>query len=284
LDDQSRSDDATIESTMVGPLWARAKYSEMYPEILDDQHARSLMKTVQDMYPDADGEFQVLQEFIDELLGLAFIIRARTFDDKLEEFLAAHPSASIVNLGCGLDTTLERVDKGTLRWFDLDLPDAIELGRRLISETNRSQCITKSVLDYSWMDDVAFEPELGVFFLAGGLFAYFEEQAVADLLATMASGFPEGELVFDSSSSGGNRIVNRRLRKLGISGIDHAFDAKNVGQVEGWSSRIRVVDWFPFFSRVRKNSKWSRRTRFMMSMNSVLGLAKFIHLRFLEEA
>lgn len=31
------------------------------------------------------------------------------------------------NLGCGLDTTFERVDNGLLQWYDLDLPDAVEL-------------------------------------------------------------------------------------------------------------------------------------------------------------
>jgi O-methyltransferase involved in polyketide biosynthesis len=283
LDSLDNETDATIESTMVGPLWARAKYSQLYPEILDDRHASSLMEKVRELYPDADGEFQVLEEFIDELLGLAFIIRARTFDDKVGEFLVTHPNASIVNLGCGLDTTFERVDNGRLLWFDLDLPDAIDFRRRLIPDSERSRCIAKSILDYSWMDDVEFEPDRGLLLLAGGLFAYFEEQTVAEIITTMASRFPGSELVFDSSSSGGNRIVNRRLRKQGVSGIDHEFDAKSVNQVEDWSDLIRVIDWFPFFSRVKRSSKWSWRTRFMMAMNSLLGFAKFIHLQFSVE-
>jgi len=28
-----------IEETMLGPLWARAKYSQLYPEFLNDQKA-----------------------------------------------------------------------------------------------------------------------------------------------------------------------------------------------------------------------------------------------------
>ena len=29
--------EGTIQETMLGPLWARAKYNQLYPELLDDQ-------------------------------------------------------------------------------------------------------------------------------------------------------------------------------------------------------------------------------------------------------
>jgi O-methyltransferase involved in polyketide biosynthesis len=279
---ESADDAATIESTMVGPLWARAKYSQLYPDLLRDDQAIKLIKQVKRDYPDSQEDFDILENFIDELLGLAFVIRARTFEDTIAAFLQNNPHAAIVNLGCGLDTTFSRVDNGTLHWFDLDLPDAIEYRRRLIPETSRSRCIAKSILDFSWMEDVGFNISEGILMVAGGLFAYFEEKDVSRFFKAIAQRFPGGEIIFDSSSSRGNWVINRRFKKHGISGIDHKFDAKSPSQVESWSEHLEVIDWFPYFSRVKINPKWKLRTRLIMSLNSKLSLAKFIHVRIEE--
>jgi O-methyltransferase involved in polyketide biosynthesis len=276
------SDDttSTIQSTMVGPLWARAKYSALYPELLKDDQANKIWEEVVDNYPDYD--FSILEQLIDELLGLSFPIRARTFDDTILEFIKDKPKATIINLGCGLDTTFTRVDNGSIRWYNLDLPDAIEYRLRLIPETERSTCIPKSIFDYSWMKDIYFDKEEGLIMFAGGLFAYFEEEKVSNLFKTMAETFPLGEIIFDISSARGNRFINRRFKRLDITGINHKFEAKNRKQIEGWSNKIQVIDWFPFFSRIERNPKWSRKTRFMMALNSRISLAKFIHIRFLD--
>ncbi|MFW9767267.1 MAG: hypothetical protein ACFFF9_13495 [Candidatus Thorarchaeota archaeon] len=88
--------------------------------------------------------------------------------------------------------------------------------------------------------------------------------------------------MFDSSSARGNWFVNRRFKKFGVEGIEHKFEAKSQKQIEGWSSGIQIVDWYPFFSRIEKNHAWSRRTSFLMALNARFELAKFIHVRFRE--
>jgi len=265
---------------MIGPLWARAKYAQMYPSILKDDQAVKLKEKVLERHSESQEDFKILDEFVDELLGLAFIIRARTFDNTIRAYIEKKPRAVIVNLGCGLDTTFSRVDNGQLRWFDLDLPDAIEYRQRLIPETPRSRCIPKSVFDPEWMDSIEYDPSDGFLMIAGGLFVYFDENDAIGLFKTLADRLPESEMIFDISSSRGNWIINRRFKKFGVVGIDHKLDVKSKEQIESWSPEIKVVDWFPFFSRIEINPQWSRKTRLMMSMNSRLSLAKFIHVRF----
>ncbi|MFX0054626.1 MAG: class I SAM-dependent methyltransferase [Promethearchaeota archaeon] len=279
MNESTSKDAATIQSTMIGPLWARAKYSQLYPDLLRDNQAIDLLEKVKRDYSGSQEDFDILEDFIDELLGLAFAIRARTFDDTIASFLQSKPNATIVNLGCGLDTTFSRVDNGTLHWFDLDLPDAIDYRQRLIPETSRSRCIAKSIFDFSWMEDVGFNVSEGLLMIAGGLFAYFDEEEVSRFFKAVAQRFPGGEIIFDSSSSRGNWVINRRFKKHGISGIDHKFDAKSPSQIESWSEHLEVIDWFPYFSRVETNPKWKRRTRLIMSLNSRFSLAKFIRVR-----
>jgi len=137
--------------------------------LLRDDQAIDLIEHVKRDCSGSQEDFDILEEFIDELLGLAFAIRAKTFDDTITTFLESKPHATIVNLGCGLDTTLSRVDNGTLHWFDLDLPDAIHYRRQLIPETSRSRCIAKSIFDFSWMEDIGFNNTDSLLMIAGGL-------------------------------------------------------------------------------------------------------------------
>jgi O-methyltransferase involved in polyketide biosynthesis len=271
-----------LQSTMIGPLWARAIYSQRYPEILTDPQAIELFNKIKLQFHEAQVEFHQLEEFVGDFLGLVLLTRARVFDDAILAYLTNHPSASIVNLGCGLDTTFSRVDNGQIRWYDLDLPNAIEFRRHLINETARSTCIPKSVFDVSWIDDVTFNPDKGIFLFAGGLFNYFAEPDVAKLCREMAERFPSGELIFDTPTKFANRLLNWRLRRVGVEGIDFKFGLNRnpARQLANWSDRIEVVECFSWFARIPRKTEWKFKTRFYMNLVDRLKFGKFAHLRF----
>jgi O-methyltransferase involved in polyketide biosynthesis len=209
------------------------------------------------------------------------LIRARIFDDTIRVFLNSHPNATIVNIGCGLDTTFSRVDNGHLLWYDLDVPEAIEYRQQLLPQVDRNTYLAKSVFDTSWMNDIRVLPEKGVFCFAGGLFHYFPENDVARLLEAMAIKFPQGELIFDMPSRLGIRLLKRRFRSHGIEEIDLQFGLANAWkQIPGWSQRLSVLDWFPMFSRITKNPKWKWKTRVMMRLSDWLNVASFVHVQF----
>ncbi len=274
----------TILSTMVGPLWARATFSQRYPDLLTDHDGLRIFEALLAMHPEpeAKARFDLMREFIDEFLGLSLVIRARTFDHAIGEYLKEYPEATVVNIGCGLDTTFSRVDNGRIHWHDLDLPEAIEYRRKLIPDSPRSSCISKSVLDHSWFNDVRFAPDRGVLFFSGGLFNYFREDKVSDLCRAMSERFPGGQLVFDAPSGLGNRVMNRRFRKRGVTGVEFSFGLGNpTKQIPKWSDRIRLVEWFPLYARTERNPKWRIRTRVLMDVCDLLGVVKVAHLRFL---
>ena len=268
---------------MVGPLWARAAYSQLYPEILSDAQAVELIEKVKTQHSDAEAEFVVMEEFIDEFYGLTFLIRARTIDDALSEYLTQYPEATVVNIGCGLDTTFSRVDNGQITWYDLDLPIAIDYRRQWLPETPRNLTIGKSVFDYSWFEAVKFGQKKGLFCFAGGLFHYFFESEVSALLQAMAEAFPTGELLFDMPSKLGVQILKRRFKFYGIEGIDIKFGLGNAWkQIPSWTKRAKVLDWFPMISRVAWNPKWKWKTRMMMRLNDWFKVSSFVHVKFQE--
>ena len=267
---------------MVGPLWARAKYSQLFPEILKDTQAVDLIKKVKKLHPEAEQEFRAMEEFIDEFYGLTFLIRARIFDDTIQQFISQYPKATIVNIGCGLDTTYSRIDNGKILWYDLDLPVAIDYRSTWLPETERNKYIAKSAFDTAWFENVQFTEKKGIFCFAGGLFHYFPESEVASLIQAMAEAFPTGELLFDMPSRLGIRILKRRFKSAGIEGVDIKFGLRNpYKQIPSWTTRAEVLDWFPMFSRIQRNPKWKWVTRMTMRLNDWLKVGTFVHLKFL---
>lgn len=58
------------------------------------------------------------------------MLRARQYDRWAQDFLARHPGALVVEIGCGLDARFERIDDGLVNWIDMDLPEVIALRRQ----------------------------------------------------------------------------------------------------------------------------------------------------------
>jgi O-methyltransferase involved in polyketide biosynthesis len=87
---------------------------------------------------------QLDQEYLRESAALTedtgrvvFILKSREFDRFAQDFVMRHPDEVIVQFGCDLDTRLERVDNGQVEWYDLDLPEIIELRRKIIGTEGR---------------------------------------------------------------------------------------------------------------------------------------------------
>ncbi|MFX1274603.1 MAG: class I SAM-dependent methyltransferase [Promethearchaeota archaeon] len=266
----------SIESTMGGPLWARATYSPTNPDILKDSQASEIIKKI-------DVDFSVAQEFCGEYLGINFIVRARKFDDAIKRFIKEFPNATVVNIGCGLDTTFSRIDNGTIKWYDLDLPSAIEYRLKLIPETKRSFCISKSMFDYSWFDDIEYDKKNGIFFFAAGVFNYFEENEISKLCIEIANRFPGGELMFDVPSKLGLMILNRRIKKMGLDGMEMHFGLGSpVRQISKWSDKIKVIEWYTLFDRIPRNLNWEKNTIRLMNLSDKFKIGKYVLLRFLN--
>ncbi len=238
---------------------------------------------VENKLRDSPEKIALMQKLVDEFVGLVTVFRARSFDDAIRKYVGAHPSATIVNIGCGLDTAFSRVDNGQILWHDLDLPDALAIRAKYIPETPRGKTIPKSVFDLSWFDSVDFSADRGIFFFIGGLLYYFQEEEVAALVRAMASRFPGGELIFDMPSKRGAKMWNRRLKKSDTKGVIFSFGLDDVvGQIAKWDPALQVMDDFPLFSHLPHNPKWKRKTRFLMKLNDWIKIIKVIQVKIPE--
>lgn len=264
-----------IEETMLGPLWARATYSQKFPELLEDQKASEIIQNV-------DYDFTEVGEFLGEWRAVGLMIRARRFDDALREYIKKFPNATVVNIGAGLDTTFFRVDNGKIKMYNLDLPNVIKLRRRLIKETERNENIAQSVFKGDWMDKIDYSENDGIFFIAGGFIYYFIEDQISKLLKTLANEFPGGEMIFDSISSLASKMMNKRAEKAGSDlrinlSIDDPYE-----MIPSWSERIEIKDCFIIGDRIKNKDGWKIKTKIMNKATNWLKTSRIIHLKFLK--
>ena len=193
----------------------------------------------------------------DDFSRVAVILKGREFDRFAQDFLARHPDAVVVHIGCGLDTRFERVclqqpDNGQAEWYDLDLPEVIELRRMLVGgEGLRHHFLDCSVFDNAWLDAVSVHRRRPFLFLAEGVFMYFEEAQVKSLVLTLHDRFPGAELVFDAFSPFMRWGHNVRVTRTGVGAYLH-WGLKHARDLEQWAARgtgagIRLLEErFPF--------------------------------------
>ena len=178
---------------------------------------------------------------------VAIILRSREFDRYAQDFLARHPEAVVVHIGCGLDTRFERVDNGLVEWYDLDLPEVIELRRKFIGgEGARHHFLACSVLDNTWLSEISAHHQRPFLFLAEGVLMYFNETQVKALVLTLKEHFPGAELAFDAFSPFFSWANNLRVTLTKV-GARSYWALKHGQDLERWSDGIRLFDErFPF--------------------------------------
>ena len=178
---------------------------------------------------------------------VAVIMRMRKFDAHVRDFLKRRAEAVVVHIGCGLDTRFERVDDGRVEWFDLDLPDVMELRRRLIgNENSRYHALAASAFDEEWLEAVSrFKPR-PFLFLAEGVLPYFEEVQVRSLVLRLQDRFPGSELVCDAHTPFVVWADNLHLALTGVKARLH-WRLKHGKEVEGWGEDIRLLDEWNYY-------------------------------------
>jgi O-methyltransferase involved in polyketide biosynthesis len=227
-----------VSKTLLMTLYVRARESQRPDAMLSDEKATAMVNQI-------DCDFSRLRMHRHD--EIAVIMRMRKFDNHVRNFLARNPDAVVVHIGCGLDTRFERVDNGRGEWFDLDMPDVIELRRKLISaQSSRYHMLATSVLDDGWLEEVdRFKPR-PFMFLAEGVFPYFEEAQVKGLFLKLRDHFPGSELVCDAHTPFVIWADNLQLAFAKVK-ARLRWSIKDGRDIEGWGEGIRLLDEWNYY-------------------------------------
>ena len=261
-----------VQATMLIPLRGRSVMSKRFPELYQNENDIAVCNQL-------DFDFTRLDSVLGEYGNLCYVARARAAEKVIRQYTARFPDAAVVNIGSGLDTTFQQIDNGRIRWYNLDLPDAMAFRKQLVDEPERSYCIAKSVFDYSWFDDIQYKKDKGLLLVAAGVFHFLPPEDLKALFLTVTDRLPGTELFFDVNSTLGNEYSNRSMKASGNEDAQLKFAVDHPGELENWSTKIRLLSCHVYFEDIPRYQELEEMTRQYMDMADSQEMCKFIHLK-----
>jgi O-methyltransferase involved in polyketide biosynthesis len=227
------------KETMLMTLSGRATQSQWEHPILRDPWAEEAMQHIDyDMSKQLKG---VSSWRIWRKIGPAIIAtRAATFDLLTNRYLADHPNATVLQVGCGMDSRIFRVNPpASVQWYDVDYPDVIDLRRQLFPERNDYHLIGAPLDDLRWLDSVP--RDRSGLLIAEGVLQYLNETEVKALLTTVVTHFPNGQMIFDI---GNPWIVKRAGSNVGGTGATYKWGLNDPQDITRLEPKLELIKEF----------------------------------------
>ncbi len=210
---------AKEKETYLATLYGKAMDAAVEHPILGDRFAAEAVARI-------DFDFKELK--LPNGGEITLPMRAWHFDQWTRAFLAANPISTVLHLGCGLDTRVQRINPGPqVRWYDIDYPDVLALREQLYPDRVGYHLIGSSVTDLTWLD--AIPGDTPVLVIAEGLVMYLPEKDGTALFRRITEQFPSGQIAFDGYSGSMVRLVSRLATVRGakvelVWGVDDPHD------------------------------------------------------------
>jgi O-methyltransferase involved in polyketide biosynthesis len=163
----------------------------------------------------------------------------------------------IVNIGAGFDSRFSRLDNGSILWYDLDLPDAIEVRKKAFPEQDRVTMIACDVLDPSWCEPIRKELEGRAskpVFIAEGLFMYLTFDQIRSLLNVLRDNFPEGGTLIAEQNC--KLLIKNEKHHDAVKNTNAKFvsGSDNAQEIADLTDGIRVIEEHSFNEEMKKYS------------------------------
>ena len=219
----------SVQETLIIPLYGRKLCAEAFPALYADTSAAELCSKL-------DYDFSSLDRQAESALwrfgALEAAMRQLDMQWEIRDYLATHPDAAIVNMGCGLDQTGRACDNGTCKIYNVDMPDIISARDELSPAGERESNISSDLNDFSWMD--AIDGSGGAIFFAAGVFCYLTPTQAQALASELARRFPDGRLVFDTMGKLGKKLMRATFKNFGMDNYDDCLFVEDITEVEAW--------------------------------------------------
>ncbi len=234
--DKLKIEPGSVQETLIIPLYGRKLCAEVFPQLYTDRSAASLCARL-------DYDFSQMNKQSKSTFwrfgALEVAMRQIDMQCEIDDYLASHPHAAVVNMGCGLDQTGRACDNGTCTIYNVDLPDIIAAREELCPLGERECNIASDLNDFSWMS--AIEARDGAIFFAAGVFHYFTFDQAKSLANELARRFPGGRLVFDTVGKLGKKFMRASFKDFNMQNYDDCLFVEDIAEVAAWVPSAHVT-------------------------------------------
>jgi O-methyltransferase involved in polyketide biosynthesis len=200
-----------------------------------DPHAAEMVAKI-------DYDFSRYEGAVASSVGVA--IRSRYFDEITSDFIWKHSNPIIVNIGCGLDTRYHRLGDditGNAVFYELDLPEAMELRANLLPPAHNDIYLKGSMFETDWMDRLKeAHPSANFLFVVEGVFMFFKKKQVKAVFVELAQRFPGSRILFDVTSTWMCKNTHRHdTIKFTKATFKLALDDDR--EIEMWADNLKLI-------------------------------------------
>ena len=205
-----------VEDTLYIPLAARIYASEKFPEFFYDEKALSLKQ-----YIPTDS----IENNTTEYFYMASVCRQQTIDRKIRGFLKENNRSNVVFLGAGLETAYNRIGNAESDFFQVDLPNVMDIRKKVLGNEDNEKLISGDMFTLDWIKEI--DTSQPTMIVVSGVYQYFAESKIIDMIKKMKSRIAKGELIFDATNSKGLELANKYVRKTGNTDAQMYFSVDN---------------------------------------------------------
>lgn len=216
MGNRQKTDLNGISETMLQTLYARAKESQKHNHKIYDQKA---METVRQI----DYDFSAADK--DAPMSTGVIARTILLDRMVSGWLKENTDPIVVNIASGMDTRFYRIENENIRrWYNIDLPDAMQVRERYIHDDERVKNIAASAMDEKWAEEIN-EIYQNVLVIVEGLSMYLKREDIQKIFNIISCRFEHVTVFFEILNP---KFVKKDIEKsISKSGAVFTFGADN---------------------------------------------------------
>lgn len=247
-----------VPETMLQTLYARAAYSRQKNAKFHDKMAEEIVARM-------DYDFSLAQK--DAAMSQGVIARTILLDRMAGDFIKENPGCTVVNIACGMDTRVYRLQEDPavgknmsgVRWYNLDLPETIAVRRRFFDENGTVSMIAKSAMDETWASMIE-EPRGRVLVIVEGLVMYLTDQDVKHILSIINSRFAHAQVIMETM----NPWVMEHMKEKSIEatkarftwGIRSGRELERLAPEFTWEKDVSLVEGMKIIMPVYRLFGW----------------------------
>lgn len=209
----------SVNKTLYIPLYGKALVSKQN-KFFRDKKAEEIW---------AKEGFELKGKSKSKWLAYYMAMRSAIYDEWVEEKLKSKPNATVLQVGCGLDSRIERVPLEQVsakhtQWYDIDFPDVIQERRKYFEETDDYHMLGMDMREAGWQKQINQNDE-GIIVLEG-VSMYFEPAQLSGLLSSLSEHFKSISVLMDCYTEQGANMSKYKnpINDVGVTevyGYDH---------------------------------------------------------------
>ena len=223
-----------VPETMLQTMYARAKETKKKNAVIHDEKAVEIVEKL-------DYDFTLADK--DAAMGSGVIARTIMLDKMVSDYLCKNENTIVVNIACGLDTRCYRNEGKYKKWYNIDLPDTINIRSRFMREEGPIiYQFAESAMDEAWAEKIEYNGE-PVLVVIEGLTMYLAEEEVVRIFEIIDKKFRKATVLVEIM----NPFIVKNIKEKSIDQSEAKF-------TWGVKNGKLLADKLNFFTHVADHS------------------------------